>query len=60
MRTERLSRCNLFCEAGNDWKIILDGLSMTWVISVKALVSGLTRADAVRLPGWGQRNPRKK
>lgn len=47
------------CEAGDCWKMVPDEQSMIRGKGMKSLTSGLARVDAVRLPGWGPRDPRR-
>lgn len=60
MPTERRPRFVVFFEAGNNWRMVWHGQSMTWVKNKKTVIIGLARLGVVRLRGWGLRDsPRR-
>lgn len=60
LSTERMVSCMLLCDSGNCRKMVRGDQSMTWEKSMKTLTIGLNCVRAIRLLGWGLRDPRNK
>lgn len=58
VHADRLLLCTFFTEAGAIWQIGLDDQIMTWGKNMAMPISGVSRVNPAKLPGWGLRNLR--
>ena len=57
MPSHRLPNKALFALPGSTWRKAKGGQPMTWQRGLKSLTKSLGSVGAVRLPGWGPRDP---